>query len=85
MGKESTDLFGKQTMHDKEHKSLKTAKNGEKVRHWFGAFLKLETSEYPHDAQDTQLSHCSNSECPVGGSTDTGTVKLMYNSNRISE
>lgn len=65
-----TNLFGKQTVHDKEHNTLKAAKNGEQVRHGYSAFLKLETTKDPHDAQNAQLSHCSNGECPAGGNKD---------------
>lgn len=55
-------------MHDKEHNSLKAAKYCEQIRHGYGAPLKLETPEDPHDAQNAHLSHCSNDECPAGGS-----------------
>ena len=66
-----THLFGKQTVHDEEHHPLKAAEDGEQVRHDYGAPLELETSKDPHGAQHAQLSHCSNSECPAGGSKDT--------------
>lgn len=67
----TTDLFRKQAVHDKEHHSLKAGKDGEQVRHDYGALVKLETSKDPHGAQDTQLSHCSNSERPAGGNKDS--------------
>lgn len=63
-----TDLFRKQTVHDKEHNPLKAAKDGEEVRHGYCALLKLETTKDPHGAQHTELSHCSNGECPAGES-----------------
>lgn len=65
-----TDLFRKQTVHDEEHDPLKAAKDGEQVRHDYGALLELETPKNPHGAQNTQLGHCSNGECPAGGNTD---------------
>lgn len=65
-----TDLFRKQTVHDEEHNPLKAAKNGEQVRHGYSALRKLETTKDPHGAQQTQLSHCSNGECPAGGNKD---------------
>lgn len=75
-----TDLLRKQTVHNKEQNPLKTAKDGEQVRHYNSTLLKLETSEYPHGAQHTQLGHCSNGECPTGGNKIR-----MLNSWRIAD
>ena len=66
-----TDLFRKETVHDEEHHPLKAAKDGEQVSHGYRALVKLETSKDPRGAQNTQLSQCSNSECPAGGNKDT--------------
>lgn len=66
-----TNLFRKQTVHDKEHNPLKAAKDGEQVRHGYCALFKLETAKNPHSAQHTQLSHCSNDERPAGGNKDS--------------
>lgn len=78
-----TNLFGKQTMHDKEHDTLKTAKNGKQVRHGYGAFFKLKTAKNPRDTQHTQLSHCSNGECPAGGNKDTYMSLVRYSGEAV--
>ena len=54
-------------MHDEEQNALNAAKDGEQVRHGYSVVGKLERTKDPHDAQHTQLSHCSNSERPAGG------------------
>lgn len=61
-------------MHDKKHNSLKAAKYCEQIRHGYGAPLKLETAEDPHEAQNAHLSHCSDGECPAGGNRDHRSV-----------
>ena len=66
-----TNLFSKQTVHDKEHDPLEAAKDGEQISCDYCAPFKLETAEDPHGAQQTQLSHCSDGERPAGGNRDT--------------
>lgn len=65
-------------MHDKEHQPLKAAEDGEQVGHGYGALLELETAENPHGAQYTQLSHCSDGECPAGGNADSWRTFLTH-------
>lgn len=65
-----TNLFRKQTVHDEEQNPQKTVKDGEQVRHDYGALVKLERTKDPHDAQNTELSHCRNDERPAGGNKD---------------
>lgn len=73
-----TNLLRKQTVHNEEHNPLKAAKDGEQVKHDYSSLLKLETSEDPRSAQHTQLSHCSNGECPAGGTKDTHVQNLTH-------
>lgn len=67
----ATNLFGEQTVHREEHHPLKAAKDGEQVRQGYGAFIKLEGTKDPHGSQHTELSHCSDGECPAGGNRDS--------------
>lgn len=65
-------LLRKEAVEDKHHDSLKAARDGEQVGHDHGAVIKLETAEDPREAQNAELSRCSDGECPAGGDRDRG-------------
>lgn len=73
-----TNLLRKQTVHDKKQDSLKAAKNCEQIRHGYRVLLKLETPKDPHNAQNAQLSHCSNDKCPAGGNKCTQIIWMKF-------